>query len=157
MTRERVVRRGVSSELDWWHGDETRPKIIAVDGLAATTVCRSSALPRRLRNKCLALNKPVDATKSKLRVEPLYLDKAEAAVYLAVSVSTFEKLLREDATFPRPRALSANRNGYLVAELRAWGETRPVADRLPPVNTGRTVAGPHRATSPTAPNARSAW
>lgn len=95
--------------------------------------------------------------KSQLRVEPLYLDKAEAAVFLSVSVSTFEKLLREDATFPRPRALSANRNGYLVAELRGWGETRPIADRLPPANTSRTVTGLHKATSPTSPSVRLAW
>jgi predicted DNA-binding transcriptional regulator AlpA len=99
----------------------------------------------------------VVANRSQIRVEPLYLDKAEAAVFLAVSVSTFEKLLREDATFPRPRALSANRNGYLVAELRAWGETRPVADRLPPANTSRTATGLRKATSPTAPSVRSTW
>lgn len=42
-------------------------------------------------------------------IEPLYLDKIEAAAFLAVSISTFEKLLREDGTFPRPRALSAHR------------------------------------------------
>src|SRR5688572_7481605 len=75
-------------------------------------------------DECLA--PPVATNHSQLRVEPLYLDKAEAAVFLSVSVSTFEKLLREDATFPRPRALSANRNGYLLAELRDWGKTRPI-------------------------------
>lgn len=82
---------------------------------------------------------PVSTDQQLLRAEPLYLDKAEAAAFLSVSVSTFEKLLREDTTFPRPRALSPNRNGYLVAELRRWGETRPVADRLPPANTSRTA------------------
>lgn len=97
------------------------------------------------------------ANKSQLRVEPLYLDKAEAAAFLSVSVSTIEKLLREDATFPRPRALSANRNGYLVAELRGWGETRPIADRLPPANTSRTANGTHRTTSPIALGVRSVW
>ena len=97
------------------------------------------------------------ANSSQMRVEPLYLDKAEAAVFLSVSVSTFEKLLREDATFPRPRALSANRNGYLVAELRGWGEMRPVADRLPPANTSRVVTGVRKATSPDAPSVRSTW
>jgi len=86
----------------------------------------------------------VSIDKQLLRVEPLYLDKAEAAAFLSVSVSTFEKLLREDATFPRPRALSANRNGYLVAELRGWGETRPIADRLPPANTSRRANGAHK-------------
>jgi prophage regulatory protein len=99
----------------------------------------------------------VVANRSHLRVEPLYLDKAEAAIFLAVSVSTFEKLLREDSTFPRPRALSANRNGYLVAELRGWGETRPIADRLPPANTSRMVTGLRTTTSPVAPSVRSTW
>jgi prophage regulatory protein len=100
---------------------------------------------------------PVITYKSQLRVEPLYLDKAEAAAFLSVSVSTFEKLLREDATFPRPRALSPNRNGYLLAELRVWGQARPIADRLPPANTSRTVSALHKATSPTAPSVRSVW
>jgi prophage regulatory protein len=99
----------------------------------------------------------VSTDKQLLRVEPLYLDKAEAAAFLSVSVSTFEKLLREDTTFPRPRALSANRNGYLVAELRGWGESRPVADRLPPPNTSRTLNCAHKATSPIAQGVRSVW
>ena len=102
-------------------------------------------------------HEPVSTDQLLPRVEPLYLDKAEAAVFLSDSVSTFEKLLREDTTFPRPRRLSANRNGYLVAELRIWGETRPIADRLPPANTSRTVIGPHKATSPTARAVRSVW
>jgi predicted DNA-binding transcriptional regulator AlpA len=96
----------------------------------------------------------VEKEQSQLRVEPLYLDKAEAAAFLSVSVSTFEKLLRADATFPRPRALSANRNGYLVAELRDWGKTRPIADRLPPANTSRRLSNSHRLTSPAAPSVR---
>lgn len=99
----------------------------------------------------------MDPSRSQRRVEPLYLDKAEAAFFLAVSVSTFEKLLREDSTFPRPRALSANRNGYLVAELRSWGETRPIADRLPPANTSRLVTGLRKTTLPGAPSVRSTW
>lgn len=69
-------------------------------------------------------------------VEPLYLDKPAAASMLALSVSTFEDLLRTDPTFPRPRALSGRRSGYLVAELRAWGLARPQADFAPPPNTG---------------------
>jgi prophage regulatory protein len=96
----------------------------------------------------------VERAQLQSRVEPLYLDKVEAAAFLSVSVSTFEKLLREDATFPRPRALSANLNGYLVAELRDWGKTRPIAERLPPANTSRRMSGSHRPTSPAAPSVR---
>ena len=70
-----------------------------------------------------------------VHVEPLYLAKDQAAAFLALSVSTFEALGRTDATFPQPRKLSAGRVGYLVAELRAWGEKRPVSDLLPPRNT----------------------
>lgn len=100
---------------------------------------------------------PVSLARSPLHIEPLYLDKIEAAAFLAVSISTLEKLLREDITFPRPRALSAHRNGYLLTELRMWGERRPVADRLPPANTSRRKRSLPNATSPTAPGARSAW
>lgn len=48
----------------------------------------------------------------------MYLDKPAAAAFLSLSVSTFEKLLREDSSFPRPRAISRHRNGYLLSELR---------------------------------------
>lgn len=119
--------------------DETRAD------LAYSLTARHSKLAR---DKFAEGLQPVVTDNSQLRVEPLYLDKAEAAAFLSVSVSTFEKLLREDGTFPRPSALSANRNGYLVAELRAWGQTRAIADRLPPANTSRTAKGMHKATSP---------
>jgi prophage regulatory protein len=112
------------------------------------------------RRQCVAWHPtahPVPHDRSALRIEPLYLDKVEAAAFLAVSISTFEKLLREDAMFPRPRALSAHRNGYLLTELRNWGEGRPVADRLPPANTSHGKRGTNGATSPTAQGARSAW
>ena len=70
-----------------------------------------------------------------LQLEPLYLEKPQAAAYLSLSTSTFEALTRTDDTFPKGRKLSPGRVGYLVAELRAWGQTRPVSDMLPPPNT----------------------
>ena len=70
-----------------------------------------------------------------LQLEPLYLEKPQAAAYLSLSISTFEALSRTDADFPKGRKLSPGRVGYLVAELRAWGQTRPVSDMLPPPNT----------------------
>lgn len=70
------------------------------------------------------------------QVEPLYLEKPAAAAYLAMSVSTFEDLGRTDADFPAPRLLSPRRTGYLLAELRAWGQSRPVSTLPPPPNTG---------------------
>lgn len=87
------------------------------------------------------------------RVEPMYLDKPTAAAFLSVSVSTFEKLLREDASFPRPRAISAHRNGYLLAELREWCQARPEARRLPPPNTARRRARGLSITSRAPPDA----
>lgn len=71
-----------------------------------------------------------------LSLPPLYLERDAAAGYLALSVSTFERLTREDPSFPRCRALSGRRTGWLVDELRAWGLARPVSSQLPPVNTG---------------------
>lgn len=95
----------------------------------------------------------MDARSVHQLLEPLYLDKGRAAAYLSVSVSTFEKLLREDESFPRPRALSKHRNGYLLSELREWGQQRAVADRLPLANTGRKGNNALSATSPTAQGA----
>lgn len=63
-------------------------------------------------------NRGMSATATSTPVEPMYLDKPAAAAFLSLSVSTFEKLLREDSSFPRPRAISRHRNGYLLSELR---------------------------------------
>lgn len=85
-------------------------------------------------------NQPEATSRPLLAVEPMYLDKAQAATFLALSVSTFEAMGRTDKDFPKPRAISPARNGYLLEELRSWGANRPVADRLPPANTGRRKA-----------------
>jgi predicted DNA-binding transcriptional regulator AlpA len=50
-------------------------------------------------------------------VEPAFLGKPSAAVFLALSESTFEQLVR-DGHAPKPRALSACCMGWLVRELR---------------------------------------
>lgn len=67
-------------------------------------------------------------------IEPAYLDKPAASAFVALSESSFEKLVREDKA-PKPRALSGRRVGWLVRELREWAESRPVSDFLPPANT----------------------
>ena len=77
-----------------------------------------------------------DAATTLVRVEPLYLEKPAAAAYLAMSISTFEELGRTDPTFPQARLLSPRRTGYLLSELRAWGQDRPVSTLPPPPNTG---------------------
>lgn len=75
-----------------------------------------------------------------VQLQPLYLEKAAAAAYLAISVSTLEAIGRTDPSFPRPRAISKGRVGWLVAELQAWGLARPVSTALPPPNCGRRDA-----------------
>lgn len=83
-----------------------------------------------------------------VRLEPLYLDKEHSAAYLSLSLSNFEALGRTDPTFPQPRLLSPRKTGYLLTELRTWGEARPVSDLLPPPNTGAPKPRPRRATPP---------
>jgi prophage regulatory protein len=72
---------------------------------------------------------------SALNIEPAYLERAAAASFLGISESTLEKLVREDDA-PKPRQVSPKRVAWLVRELRAWAETRPVSGQLPPPNTG---------------------
>lgn len=72
---------------------------------------------------------------SVIAIEPVYLDKPASAAFVSLSESTFEQLVREGSA-PKPRALSGRRVGWLVRELRAWAEARPVSDMRPPKNTG---------------------
>jgi prophage regulatory protein len=69
-------------------------------------------------------------------VLPFYLDLEDAAKAVALSPSSLERLVRE-GVFPRPRQLGPRRVGWYVPDLAKWAEERPVADNLPPENTGR--------------------
>lgn len=72
-----------------------------------------------------------------ISVKPIYVDLETAAAMLAISVSTFQALGRDPSSgLPKARQLSGRRVGYLVREIEAWGESRPVADLAPPPNTG---------------------
>lgn len=79
---------------------------------------------------------------------PACLEKPDAARYCALSESTLEKLVRE-GTFPAPRLLAGRRTGYLVRELDAWLESRPVSDLPPPPNTGAKKPRPSKASGVT--------
>jgi prophage regulatory protein len=68
---------------------------------------------------------------------PGALDLGNTALYVALSISTVQKLVRE-GDFPPPRKLSAARVGFLVRELDEWLEARPVSQLLPPPNTGHS-------------------
>lgn len=70
------------------------------------------------------------------KIRPAALEQGDAANFLALSVSTLERLVRQ-GEFPKPRQLSGRRVGYLVRELEEWLEARPVSDQLPPPNTNR--------------------
>jgi len=70
-----------------------------------------------------------------IAIEPAYLERAQAAEFLAVSESTLEALVRR-GELPKPRVLSGRRVAWLVRELREWAEARPVSDLAPPANTG---------------------
>lgn len=68
-------------------------------------------------------------------IPPLYLDLPTVALFVALSESTVQSMVREKA-FPQPRELSARRVGWLYREVEQWAENRPIADNLPPENTG---------------------
>ena len=70
-----------------------------------------------------------------MTIRPAYLDMPGACSFVSLSESTLQKMVREDQ-FPRPRVLSGRRVGWLVRELEAWAESRPVSDLPPPPNTG---------------------
>lgn len=84
-----------------------------------------------------------------IALKPAYLELDSAAVFVALSETTVQRLVRENA-FPKPRQLSGRRVAWLVRELEAWAEDRPVADLPPPANTGARKPGA-KATRPAAP------
>ena len=73
-------------------------------------------------------------------ITPAALDAEQAALYVALSKTTVESLVRS-GEFPKPRQLSPRRVGFLVAELDAWLASRPVSELLPPPNAGYGRAG----------------
>lgn len=69
------------------------------------------------------------------RIAPIFLDLPAVVQAVALSESTVQELVRQ-GQFPAPRQLSGRRVGWLVRELEAWAESRPVSQLLPPPNTG---------------------
>ncbi|MBN3848693.1 AlpA family phage regulatory protein [Paraburkholderia sp. Ac-20342] len=60
-----------------------------------------------------------------------YLDLPSVAEAVALSESVVKKLVRE-GVFPQPRQLSGRRVAWMVREVEAWVEARPVSQLLPP-------------------------
>lgn len=71
-----------------------------------------------------------------MNIEPIYLPPLDACIFVGLSESTMQQLVRDGGGFPKPRQLSKRRTGYLVRELKEWAEARPVSDLPPPANTG---------------------
>ena len=67
-------------------------------------------------------------------ITPRIVAKDIAAQLLSLSVKTFERLVQQ-GEIPKPRQISAGRVGWLVSDLDAWADKRPVSEILPPANT----------------------
>ena len=72
----------------------------------------------------------------RVTIKPAYLEREQAAAFVALSESTLLTLVRQ-GDFPKPRQLSRQRTAWLVRELEEWCEQRPVSDLPPPPNAGR--------------------
>lgn len=79
-------------------------------------------------------------TQAIVQLKPMYLARAQAASFLSLSESMLDKLVAA-GDVPKPRKLSSGRSGWLVKELEAWGDERPVSDLLPPAKSGYGRAG----------------
>jgi prophage regulatory protein len=82
-----------------------------------------------------------------MTLKPMYLDLPRTAEFLALSVRTWQNLVQAGQA-PKPRKLSGGRVGWLVSELEAWAESRPVSDLPPPVNAGKRRGRPPKAPAP---------
>lgn len=80
-------------------------------------------------------------------VKPLAVDLEHAAAMVALSESTWQSLVREGKA-PAPRMLSGRRVAWLVKEIEAWLEARPVSDLAPPPNTGAKKPRRHKGFNP---------
>lgn len=91
-----------------------------------------------------------------MQFAPAALEREQAAAYTGLSVSTFEKEVRE-ARAPKPRQVAGRRVAWLRAELDVWLHSRPVSDQLPPENTGAKKPRASKATGQQgSPNAQPA-
>ena len=78
---------------------------------------------------------PTKRVRQVVTMTPIFLDLVATAAAVSLSIGTVQQLVRQDK-FPKPRALSPRRVGWLVREIKEWSEARPISDLLPPENTG---------------------
>lgn len=75
---------------------------------------------------------------------PLLLTLDEAAHVAGVSKSTWQRLVARGKA-PKPRDPTGSSSRWLLKDIEAWAEGLPVANHLPPRNTGHSNR-PHRRT-----------
>lgn len=76
-------------------------------------------------------------------MKPIYVDLPSVASLVTLATATIQRMVRE-GVFPKPRQLSANRVAWLLREVEAWAEERPISEILPPMNTGSRKMPPRR-------------
>jgi len=76
--------------------------------------------------------------KNNINIQPIMVNIETAVEMLCISKATIEALMRK-GEFVKIRKVSTRRTCFLVSELTAWAESRPVSDLLPPPNTSRTA------------------
>ena len=69
-------------------------------------------------------------------MKPIYLDLEKVAEAVSLSIGTVQSLVRE-GVFPAPRMLSGRRVAWLVREVEAWAEARPISNLPPPPDSGK--------------------
>jgi len=82
-----------------------------------------------------------------VEIRPIAVDVEVAAEMVSLSLSVFKAEVRA-GNAPKPRQISPRRAVYLVAELEAWAQSRPVSQMAPPPNAGKN-AGKYRQKSAT--------
>lgn len=70
-----------------------------------------------------------------MQFAPAALEREQAAAYAGLSLSTFEKEVREERA-PKPRQVAGRRVAWLRTELDSWLHSCPVSVQLPPESTG---------------------
>lgn len=75
-----------------------------------------------------------------VHIRPLFLQRPDAARFLAISESLLDELVARGQA-PKPRKLSKGRTAWLVEDLETWGRTLPESDLLPPEGAGYGRAG----------------
>jgi prophage regulatory protein len=68
-------------------------------------------------------------------MKPIYLDIESVSAAISLSPAVIHKMVRQEE-FPRPRALSGRRVGWLTRGIEAWAESRTASEFLPPANCG---------------------